>query len=224
MKFTNKIRLLMVAMGITIAYAADGSLNSSVMSPETIVKAGSHTAVENAMHQTYCSELGGVDITDNSDIHMGPNTVDAIFCKITDKNKFLHSIQYAMVGTTNQDGEPQLSNEADSDIISQLSKIGVGGTYWAQAADGTVRMYQLWYCTGTGHYDDVEAQSSIEEQVPAFGCDASNSAYEGDGPAILTATVTCRASQGTPWTYDYATACVDGSGCVQDRGIINFTR
>lgn len=155
--------------------------------------------------------MGGVDITDDSDIEIEPNTIDAIFCEITDNN------QYATI--SNNGSDPQLSNN-NSDIMTGLLQLG--GIYRAYAANATVNMYQLWYCVGEGRFDNVNSQSSIAIEVPAFACSASNSAYMGTG--TLTATVICRASQGVTSTYNYATACVGGAGCVRDRGIINFRK
>ncbi len=62
----------------------------------------------------------------------------------------------------------------------------------------------------------------ICQEAPSFGCSATNEAYVGSG--TMTATMPCGASQGVPSTYDYATACVNGSGCVQDKGIISFSK
>jgi hypothetical protein len=194
--------------------------DSSLQNQKTIL-AHTHTQEQNILHQKYCSQLGGIDITDDSDIHIGPNTTDAIFCKITDKNKFIQIIPYATMGVVNDAGEPQISNIADSDVITQLDRLIPNGTFRAVAANGTVKMNQNWYATGTGIYDDVNAQSSIKEEAPSFGCYATNEAYVGSG--TLTATMICGPSQ-VPSTYNYATACVNGSGCAQDKGIINFQK
>lgn len=183
--------------------------------------AHTHTQQQNITHQKYCSQLGGIDITDDSDVQMGPNTIDAIFCKITDKNKFLQMIPYATSGIANDAGEPQINNIADSDVLTQLSQFAPNGTYRAVAANGTVKMNQNWYATGTGIYDDVNNQASIKEEAPSFGCYATNQAFVGSG--TLTATMICGPSQ-VPSTYNYATACVNGSSCVQDKGIINFQK
>lgn len=189
---------------------------------ERTIKAGSHTLQQKVVYQKYCTAIGGVDITDSLDINVGPNTLDAVFCKIMDENKFIKNIPYATNGSIAPNGDLQLSNNADSDIINNLSKLNAMGSFSAQAANGTVAMYQNWYATGAGYYRDVNAQSSIEEKVPAFGCSASNAAYVGSGQ--LTATVICGPSQGVPSTYNYATACVAGSSCVQASGIVYFKK
>ncbi len=192
-----------------------------VLNQKTI-RAHSHTPEQNYAHQKWCTQLGGVDITDNSDIHLGPNTNDAIFCKITDETKFLQTIPYATMGSINDVGEPQLSVEVDSDIISRLSQLSLNGTFQAFAQTGTVKMYQNWYATGTGVYKDVNTQAGIKEEAPSFGCLATTEDYVGSG--TLTATMPCGPSQGVPSTYDYATACVNGGGCVQDKGLISFSK
>jgi hypothetical protein len=140
----------------------------------------------------------------------------------SNENKFIQTIPYATIGTISGNGNLQLSNNLDNDIIDNLSKLSTFGSYSAQAANGTVNMYQNWYATGAGHYNSVNAQSSIKEEAPSFGCYATNEAFVGSG--TLTATMICGPSQGVTSTYNYATACVSGAGCVQDRGIVNFKK
>jgi hypothetical protein len=214
----KKLLFLMSTFACITVNAQENTANTN----EKIIKAGSHTQQQKILYQKYCGAIGGVDITDNSDINLGPNTVDAIFCKITDENKFAKTIPYATSGSINSDGSLQLSNNIDSDMVTSLSKLNKLGTYSAQAANGTVSMYTNWYTTGIGYYNNVNAQSSIKEEVPTFGCFATNEAYVGSGN--LTATAICGPSQGITSTYNYATACVNGAGCVQSKGTIYFSK
>lgn len=207
---------VLIASGCS--YAQSGLSDSSVQNQKTTL-AHTHTQEQNSSHQKFCDQLGGVDISDDSDIQMGTNTIDAIFCKITDRTKFLRTIPYATMGNVNDAGEPQLSSAVDSsDIITQMSQLAPNGTFRAYASNGTVKMGQNWYCTGTGDYLDVYTQVSVREEVPTFGCSASNGGYITSG--TVSATAVCGPRQGVTSTFNYATACA--GGCAQAKGTINF--
>lgn len=217
----EKTILLGSALLNFIGISTAESFSTNTQSPNNkLISSHSRTQEQNYFHQKYCNQIGGVDITDSLNIEIGQNTIDAVFCKITDENKLIKTIPYASSGTISSMENIELSDIPENNIIANLSKLTAAGTFQAIAANGTVLMYQPWYCTGVGQFNNVNTTSSIKEEAPSFGCSAFNSSYVGSG--TLTATIMCSASQGVSSTYNYATACVNGNNCVQSKGIINF--
>lgn len=207
----KKFLAILITCATGIVYA------SSNNSTTKTILAHTHTQEENILHQGYCKQIGGVDITDHSDIQLGANTIDAVFCKITDEAKYKSATRYFATGTLNLDKTLMMSIDPEySDTVSPYI------SWTAHAANGTVPMYQNWWVRGAGVFSDIQHSSvSVSINVPDFACSASNSDSNFSGSATITAQVTCGASMGRPSTYDFATACVNGS-CVQDRGTIFF--
>lgn len=176
-----------------------------------IIKSKSRTVQENKNHQLFCNEMGGIDITDNTDIQVSNDTVDAIFCQITNSSKFEKYVQNKKF-------------EYFKVINNKLIKINptesiANGTWQAFAPSGTVS--GQYYATSVGVFNNLSGQAYIDVSVPSDRCSASNQAPI-NGSGRFTATTICGyLSHGQQPSY--ANACFNGS-CVQNRGRINHIR
>lgn len=204
------------------AFAITPQLNTG--KTKTIL-AGSRTPEQNLKNQLYCSKLGGIDITNDSDVVIGENTIDATFCQINESNNYnSESIPFnhagAGAGVVESDGSltPYSNNETSVNQFNELAS----GTWRAEAANATLPMGQTWWIRGAGYFNNIVGSTIFTDvRVPDFNCSASNSKTNFTGNAQLTAQVQCGASQGRPSTKNYVSACVNGQ-CNQAVGTIFF--
>jgi len=181
--------------------------------PNTLktIKAKSRTNEENRNHQLFCNEMGGIDITDTTDIQISNDTIDAIFCQITNKNKFEKYVQNKKLEYTQVTNNKLIKVNPNDSIAN--------GTWQAFAPSGSVN--DQYYATSVGVFNNLSGQAYIDVSVPSDRCSASNQAPI-NGSGRFTATTICGYfSHGQQPSY--ANACFNGS-CVQNRGWINHTR
>ena len=183
-----------------------------------LIKANSHSIYDNIKHSAYCTQIGGIDITDTMDIRLGINTLDAVFCQIIDDNKYLTALKYASAGILDNDDLISFISK-ENNTLSNKSYPGVR----AEAANSTVPMKQQWWVRCAGYFTNILNSSiHITVNVPDFGCSAQNGNSRFSGNANLTSQVTCTASQGRPTTKNYVNACINGNQCSQATGTIYF--
>lgn len=216
MKLTcNKFLSMLLSIGASSTVLAENGIDK-------LIKAGSHSSMDNMKHAQYCSSIGGVDITDTMDIQIGKNTLDAVFCRVVDQNKYLTAMQYASAGTIDSDNRLEISTIDKENTLSSFTKL-TNGSVSAEAANATVPMGQSWWVRGAGYFNNIVSSSiSVSVNVPDFGCSAQNQKTSFSGSATLTAQVTCAPSQGRLSTKDYVNACINGSQCAQAVGTIYF--
>ncbi len=171
------------------------------------IKAHSRKNKENLKHQTYCNNMGGIDITDNSDVQISSGAIDAIFCKIIDDekfNKYAQSMQWKHSKVVNG---KVLETHVDDPMPT--------GEWRAFAPWGTVS--GQYYATSVGLFSELSGTGYLDVSVPSDRCSASNQ-RRVDGSARFTVTTLCGNWSGGQQP-SYANACFNGS-CVQDRGWI----
>jgi hypothetical protein len=171
------------------------------------IKAKSRSKKENANHQLYCSTLGGVDVTDDNDVQISKDTVDAIFCKVVDDTKFN---KYAI----------DMKMERDEIVSGKLARASIldpipNGSWQAFAPSGTIS--GNYYATSAGVFNDLNGKIYVDVSVPSDRCAGSNEGYV-NGYTRMTATTICTSWSGGQQP-SYGRACFNGS-CVQDRGWI----
>ena len=171
------------------------------------IKAKSRSKEENANHQLYCSDLGGVDVTDDNAVQISKDTVDAIFCKVVDDAKFN---EYAI----NMKMERNKIVDDKLVMVSILDPIP-NGTWQAFAPSGTVS--GTYYATSAGVFNDLNGEIYVDISIPSDRCGASNQGSVS-GSARMTATTICTSWSGGQQP-SYGRACFNNS-CVQDRGWI----
>lgn len=216
-KTLNIIMFLIIFLISYHAFAIPSQLDTG--KTKTIL-AGSRTPEQNLKNQLFCSKLGGVDMTNDSDVVIGENTIDATFCQINESNGYISELPLTGAGVVESDGSISYLNH---EPVSALGAEQVnGGTWRAEAANSTVPMGKQWIVWGSGFFNDIVSSTIFAQiSVPDFNCSATNSKTNFTGNATLTARTTCGASQGRVSTKDYASACVNGS-CVQNIGTIFF--
>jgi hypothetical protein len=214
----KKLFCTLITLNAIISYAKTNTNFLPSANNQNIIVAHTHTFQQNILHQSYCNQIGGVDITDNSDVYLGKNTLDATFCKITDDVKYKSMMAYASAGSFNSDDTLLMLSRSFLD----KNAVSSNGTWRSEAANATVPLGSLWWVRGAGYFNNIEHSSvSININVPDFGCSASNGNSNFTGSGQYTAQVTCAATMGRRSTVDIATACVNGS-CVEARGTIYF--
>jgi hypothetical protein len=84
-------------------------LKNKETSNSITIPAGSWNTNENQNHASICKNIGGVDVTNDSDINVGENTLDVVSCKIIDMQKY-------------EANNSNVTGEFDNDSNNRISK------------------------------------------------------------------------------------------------------
>lgn len=220
----------------SLSFASDYNLSSNhqsniLQSPQNTIDAsswitipaGSRTLNENKKHADVCQSMGGIDITNDSDIKVGKGTLDIVFCKIVDMVKY-NQTESSITGIVDTSDISFQSTYVQSNFdFDELN--GTSGNVTAQAANGSVPMNQMWWVQGAGVYSNINHQNvAVSINVPDFGCAGTNPLNNLTGGATITVRVYCAPSQGRTSTTDYVSACINtpSKACANASGVIKF--
>ena len=185
------------------------------------VLAGSHTAVENEKHSKDCQSIGGIDITNDSDIKVAQDTADIEFCKIVDKAKYNLS-KYDVAGI---DGVDSTSIQGSYNEYG-VNPIGLlGGSVTAYAPNATIPFNVKWWIQGAGDFSDLLHNNVyVSVSVPDLSCGGTNPVKNFTGGGTITVKAWCNPSMTRASAPDYVSACIQGSSlvCSNATGLIRF--
>lgn len=163
------------------------------------ISAHSRGAEENLKHEQYCNSIGGIDITDKSDVKIAKNTKDAVFCQITDINKYMLATNDSSVLTKN-----------DMPTVQAIVRSGAfsPGEY---------------FVSGIGIFDEVHSECSVGVGVSEDKCFAMTEyAIDGGINVQLFAMIGCEDPRHNISLETRATACAYGGLCRDAYGTVTL--
>lgn len=161
-----------------------------------VIKAGSHTASQNAEHQKYCAQLGAEDVTDSWNFKVGSGVSDIVVCIKANTGDLL--------------GITAGAGPISDDLLQ--GNIDSGSSLSTSAPNGTVGKGSYWIL-GTATYSGfpVGAALTMQTGVPWDNC-------VGTGGGAITSSsgsgyvkTTCSYPSGRYATPSYMNAYLHGA-------------
>jgi hypothetical protein len=155
--------------------------------------------------------MGGIDVSDNGNTSMSKDTIDAVFCKIIDNNKYREYNE-----KLKSDNAKGLINNIVTPNTSNIDDMTKSGSWKAVAPRGTA--YGQYQAEALGLFNNLDGSASIELSIPNDRCDAKNEGSVHGINSQMAAWATCGVWSGGS-VPSYAIACYKGY-CIQDVGYI----
>ena len=190
--------------------------------PKYTIKAGSHTAAQNAEHQKYCAQFGDKDITDTIDIQVGYDNVNpmdsTVFCMGSGTLDTGSGLAGVGVLSSNNPAD-SLSGTISSSGVSSIQPSPINGSvplesyYWIQA-------YATYNYTMGGR-----PKVAIDGYVNETDCVAAGADYIIGSSGHILARRECAPASGFPGsraTTDIGSITGPYSSYRSEPGQINF--
>lgn len=211
-------RLLLISSLIftsSVALANTQHLTESGLDSKDLITIQPHTrsAAVNAKHAAECAEMGGVDISNSSEMKIGHDVSDAITCKITDMTKYKSYLEHSQRGDAVKQLESQHKLKAGFDVYNVFAPSG----YYDKAP---------YYIGGSAQFHgDNEVRTTAYLGVSGgYGCTGSSASaqmIESHSSGTIELRLTCNTiPSNLPGGFQdsFATACrYSGSYCLDPK-------
>jgi hypothetical protein len=186
--------------------------NGNIESQDIIhIPPHSRSNAENIKNQKFCEQMGGIDISDDSNMSMSKDTIDAGSCKIVNNDKYRKYNE-----KLKSDIAKGIINNIVTPYTGNIENIAQYGSWYGIAPRGTV--YGQYRAYAIGVFNNLVGSSSIELSIPNDRCDSKNEGSVHGGNSQMITWAACGAWSGGSIPA-YAIACYNGD-CVQDVGYI----
>jgi YD repeat-containing protein len=160
----SKILLLLCYALLTASALADSnSPNEPDDKNLRTIQPHTRSAAVNAKHAQECAEMGGVDVSDDSEMQISSNNLDALACKITDTDKYT---TYLKANDKHLYHEVN-GKKVEIDVAKLLTMISNSDGIDAIAPSGTYWKAPFTY-EGAGIFPNFTYQGDVKVEVNSF--------------------------------------------------------